>query len=50
MSLRQNVLQDSSFLLFIAERSRDLLQPDEALQDTLVVIFVLTDLDRLHHR
>ena len=45
VSLREDVFQDSPLLLFVAHSSRDLLQPDKALQDGLVVIVVLRYLD-----
>ena len=42
------VLKYAPFLLFVPHGSGDLLEPDETLQDALMVILVLRDLDGLH--
>ena len=42
------VLQQSFLLSFVAETAKDLLEPDQAVENGFVVVFVLADLDRFH--
>ena len=49
MSLWESMLKNASLLIFVSHGSWNLLEPDETLEDALMVIFVLRDLNWLHH-